>query len=150
MDELSIEQSERILAEQRVAHLGLVDDGEPYVTPLSYVVLDGDVYYRTGPGRRHDALASDPRVCVEVTRNDDAGWVSVIFWGEARVVDDPARHAQVVEALLDKYHDEPLIGIARPGELRSEDHIVMAITPERMTGRSSGGGWSSATRPGRL
>ncbi|MDX1691253.1 MAG: pyridoxamine 5'-phosphate oxidase family protein, partial [Acidimicrobiia bacterium] len=91
MDELSIEQSERILAEQRVAHLGLVDDGEPYVTPLSYVVLDGDVYYRTGPGRRHDALASDPRVCVEVTRNDDAGWVSVIFWGEARVVGGPGR-----------------------------------------------------------
>ncbi|MDX1690034.1 MAG: pyridoxamine 5'-phosphate oxidase family protein, partial [Acidimicrobiia bacterium] len=105
---------------------------------------------RPGPGRRHAALASDPRVCVLVTRKDDAGWVSVILWGVARVVDDPARQAQVVEALLDKYHDEPLIGIARPGELRSEDHIVMAITPERMTGRSSGGGWSSATRPGRL
>ena len=151
MNELTPQECLALLDAGRVAHLGLVDDGEPYVTPLSYVIIDGDLYFRTGPGRRVDALQASPRVCIEVSHDDgDDGWASIIFWGDARFIEDPPQRADVVSALLGKYHSDSLLGIPTPGALPAEERFVIAVTPEGMSGRSSGSGWSARTRPGRL
>lgn len=150
MIDLTPEESARILDEGRVAHIAVLAAGEPYVTPMSYVIVDGHMYFRTGPGRRVDALRASPRVCVEVTilREDDA-WESALFWGEARFVDDAARRADVVAALLRKYHTASALGSSSPSFLR-EEHPIIAITPESTTGRASGRDLGPKMRPGRL
>jgi nitroimidazol reductase NimA-like FMN-containing flavoprotein (pyridoxamine 5'-phosphate oxidase superfamily) len=150
MEDLTAEQCLKVLEEGTVAHLAVVSDGEPYVTPLSYVIIDGDLLFRTVPGRRIDALAADPHVCVEVTTTkEDGGWESIVFWGEARFVEDDRIHADVVAALLAKYHTESALGFSSPSVF-PEERTLVAITPERMTGRASGEGFSAPTRPGRL
>jgi hypothetical protein len=67
-----------VLREAPVAFLSLVDDG-PYVVPINFAYEDpndrvdgerpahGRIVFHSGPGRKSDALAKDPRVCLVVT-----------------------------------------------------------------------------------
>jgi len=43
MDELSIEHCLQVLEDGWVGHLAVISEGEPYVAPISYVVVDGQV-----------------------------------------------------------------------------------------------------------
>jgi nitroimidazol reductase NimA-like FMN-containing flavoprotein (pyridoxamine 5'-phosphate oxidase superfamily) len=150
MIELTTEECRDVLDRGRVAHIAQVDRGEPYVTPMSYVMIRGDFCFRSGSGRRLEALRRDPRVCVEVSRpRDDGGWESVMFRGVARPLADTRLEAEVIAALLAKYHSETAFGFSAPAVF-PEERPVVAITPEQVTGRASGGGLSAATRPGRL
>lgn len=150
MIELGPEECAQLLEEGRVAHIGCLSDGEVYVTPMSYVMIDGTMYFRTVPGRRTRALRENPHVCVEVSRGTgDDGWESVLFWGDAEFVADESREAEVVAALLRKYHAESALGTGQPRILPKETPVI-SIAPDRMEGRASGGGLSTPTRPGRL
>lgn len=150
MRDLGPEECREVLEAGRVAHLAVISEGEPYVTPLSYVLRGDELLFRSAPGRRADALAADPRVCLEVSRTrEDTGWESVVLWGTARRVEDPGVHADVVAALLAKYHTESALGFSAPAVFPEERHVV-AVSIERLTGRASGGGFSASTRPGRL
>jgi len=150
MIELNADQCREILEQGRVAHIAQIDGGAPYVTPMSYVMLGGDLVFRTGEGRRLEALRRDPRVCVEVSRpREDTGWESVMVRGRARFVTDSRLEEEAIAALLAKYHGESALGFSVPA-VYPEERPVVAVTPEETTGRASGGGLSAATRPGRL
>ena len=150
MIELTTAQCEEILEAAQVAHVGVVDAGEPYVTPMSFVMVDGDLATRTGPGRRIDAMRTAPRVCVEVSRTrDDGGWESVVFWGAARFVEDPNIQADVVARLLAKYHSESAFSLSSNSVGPSQRHVIV-VTPDKITGRASGSGFSATLKPGRL
>ena len=61
MDPMTTEDAIRFLSEAPVAHLGLVSDGKPYITPMSFV-FDGDrILFRTQPGRKLQAIEKSPR-----------------------------------------------------------------------------------------
>ncbi len=152
MDELTREEATELLRSEMVAHVATAADGEPYVTPTSFVVIGDELCFRTGPGRRLDALAANPRVCIEASRTDEAGnWESVLMWGEARVVDDPNREADVVTALLEKYHDaaESLLSLS-PARPFDPQPVLVVVPLSEISGRTSGRGFSPRTRPGRL
>jgi len=149
--DLTTEQTEAVLANGRLGHVACWSENEVYVTPMSYVFLDNVFYFRTGEGRRTDALRQDPKVCVEVTRlKEGDAWESALFWGEARFVDDVDERARVVQALLAKYHQEAPLGSPSAGSPLDEPPPIVAIEPQRLTGRASGGGLGPKTRPGRL
>lgn len=149
MDELTPERCREILATSRVAHLGVIDGDRPYVSPLSYVLLDDRFCFRSGAGRRMDAMRANPVVCIEVSVADDDGWESVIAWGEAREVTDDGEAQNVISALLSKYRDvlgSPL----SPGSVFPEPAIVVSVPLDLVSGRTSGHYFSVRTRPGRL
>jgi nitroimidazol reductase NimA-like FMN-containing flavoprotein (pyridoxamine 5'-phosphate oxidase superfamily) len=148
--DLSSEECWAVLERGRTAHLGVVSEGEAYVTPMSYVIRADEIVFRTAPGRRVDSLEENTRVCIEVTVDrDDTGWESVILWGAARFIDDETVHGEVVADLLAKYHTESLFSSAAP-QVAPAERSVVAIRPDQITGRSSGGGLGTNTRPGRL
>ncbi len=152
MDEMSREQAVALLEAEQVAHVATAAGGEPYVTPISFVLLQDELLFRTVPGRRLDALKQSPRVCVEASRVDEAGnWESVLVFGDARVIDDPNREADVIAALLAKYHGASE-GLFSLGGGRPFDPVpvVVAVPLAEVTGRTSGGGLNPRTRPGRL
>ncbi len=150
MRELTPDRCWEVIRDERVAHLAQIDDGEPYVTPLSYVIHEGEFHFRTAAGKRVEALRRDPLVCVEISRDKpEGGWESVVFWGTARFIDDPSTEAAIVSALLTKYHSESALGFSSPS-IFPEERFLVAITPGRISGRASGGGLSTETRPGRL
>lgn len=151
MQDLTSDQARQLLSETMVAHLAVIDEGEPYVTPISFVVVDDAVCVRTEAGRRVDAVAASPRVCVEASEFDvDSGnWQSVIVWGEAEVLEDDSETRDIVLALMDKYRSaigSPL----SPGGAFPGAGVIIRIPIERISGRSSGSFFSVRTRPGRL
>lgn len=151
MNELTPERCQAILDESMVAHMAVISGDEPYVSPISYVVVGDALCLRTGAGRRVDAIRQNPRVCVEAAEFDTSTgyWESVIVWGEAQVVENDSEAEEIVMALLRKYRqaiDSPL----NPGSPFPEAGILLRIHIEQMSGRSSGSFFSSRTRPGRL
>jgi hypothetical protein len=148
--DLTPQECQRILNDGYIAHIGVMSESEPYVTPMSYVMVNGDLAFRTGPGKRVEALRSSPHCCVEITILREGGaWESVLFWGDARFVEDLNGRADIVAALLHKYHTESPLGSLSPSFLPAE-HPIIAITPDRVTGRASGRDFTAKTRPGRL
>lgn len=151
MRDLTWARCQDLLSVSRVAHIAVVSDGEPYVSPISYVMVDGDICIRTGPGKRVDALRSNPRVCVEVSQYDDSSgdWESVIVWGTAEFVEDDYRSQEIIFAFLDKYRDvlgSPL----NPGSVFPDQDVIIRIPIEQSAGRGSGDYFSVRSRPGRL
>lgn len=151
MEDIHREQSLKILADAEVAHLGVIDGDVPYVTPMSFVVVDETIYFRTKPGRRLSALESNPRVCIEVSRTTGPAWESVIVWGDATAVDDLETRTAVVTALLHKYrkNGDPLNASVSSSGLGKEP-VVMAVAIDEVSGRSAGLGLDEYLRPGRL
>lgn len=121
------------------------DGGWPYAVPLSYVRLDGKLYFHFAlAGHKLDAIRADSRVSFCVIDQDrivperyTTYFRSVIVFGTVRVVDDPDEKRRFIEALGAKY---------RPGfeaELAAEidgswNHFLMVeLSPERITGKQA-------------
>jgi len=72
-------EAHALLRESKLARLGCIADGEPYVVPINYA-LDGEsVLLHMLPGRKLTAVRQHPRACLQVDRiNDQFHWQSVI------------------------------------------------------------------------
>ncbi|HNT43091.1 MAG TPA: pyridoxamine 5'-phosphate oxidase family protein [Syntrophorhabdaceae bacterium] len=103
-----------------VGRLGTVGaDGSPMIKPLSFVYLDGDIYFHSArEGEKMDDVKRDARVCFEIdlpagyVRSDAspcrAGYryQSVIVKGRALVVEDRETRLRALRALMEKYQPE--------------------------------------------
>lgn len=115
--EMTEDHIHRFLAEQSIGRLGLIDDGEPYVVPISYAYRDGRVYCHSAQGRKVRALRSRSPVCFEVDQVKDLStWTSVIAWGDFEQVTGVAAQ-EALNLLLDKFTPESSSrsGMAHPG-----------------------------------
>lgn len=112
------ENTAQILAEGRVAHVGFVQDGQPYVIPLGYqfsaaapdrIYLHGSLASRA---MRH--LATGAPVCLTVTLldglvysrtalNHSINYRSVVCFGRGRRVLDSTLQRAVYEAMVARY-----------------------------------------------
>ncbi len=153
MDTLTQEQCQNLLEQEHVAHIGVITEEGPYVTPISYVTLGNKLAFRTAPGRRTEALEVDPRVSVEASRYDreTGNWSSVIVRGTASVIrNDAAREQVVVDALFDKYRNAYDNLLSMPAGMGLGTRFIVVIDIHEMSGRTSGGYLQPRTRPGRL
>jgi nitroimidazol reductase NimA-like FMN-containing flavoprotein (pyridoxamine 5'-phosphate oxidase superfamily) len=89
---MTIEEATDFLSDDRVAHLGLATNGKPHVTPMAFGIDDGLILFRSQPGRKLEAIAENPAVCIEVCSFDEStgDWQSVIVNGRAAEVTDLA------------------------------------------------------------
>lgn len=152
MDTLTQEECEALLADEYVAHIAVITPEGPYVTPISHVYADGELAFRTAPGRRTEAIEVDPRVSIEVSRYDkeSGNWTSAIAFGTARIIrGDELKEQSVVDALFEKYRDAYGNLLSMPSGFPGIRFIV-AVDVSEISGRSSGGYLSQRTRPGRL
>jgi hypothetical protein len=79
---LGDEDSLAILREGILGRLGCIASGWPYVVPVNYFFDGKDIYIHTLPGKKLDALRSNPRVCLQVDKiKDPYNWRSVIAYG---------------------------------------------------------------------
>lgn len=153
MESLGREEALKVLETAPVAHLGTIYEGEPYVTPMSFVVSEGRILFRTMAGQKLDALEANPVVCIEASHfNEETGaWKSVIVRGRAEEVEEDELKQTTVSLLLHKYEaimGSPLSsGGVQP--LAGPPHFIK-VEIEEVTGMTSGSGLSAQTRPGRL
>jgi hypothetical protein len=108
------EAIDAILDEGLVAHLGIVDDGQPLVLPTLHA-RSGDVVYLHGSraSRTMRVAASGARVCLTVSLIDglvlarsamhhSANYRSAVLVGSARPVEDPAEVLAGFEAIVER------------------------------------------------
>ncbi len=153
MEPISERQAREFLESEPVAHIGVISDGVPYVTPMSFVIDGNRILFRTKPGRRFSAIESNPTVSIEAsTFNEENGeWKSVIVKGTATITSDPGTARLTVEKLLVKYQKALGSPLSRGGmqPLASFPHIV-EVEIEEISGMASSGPFTARTRPGRL
>ena len=94
-------ESRELLREKQYGRLGCCADGEPYVVPINYL-FDGDcVYIHSLPGRKINALRSNPRACLQVDEVEDAyNWRSVIVYGHYEEITNEEEHERVLADLF--------------------------------------------------
>lgn len=154
MEPLERDESLQVLESALVAHLGISEGDQPYVTPMSFVMIDDKLVFRTMAGRKLDALRQNPKVCVEVSRFDaeTGDWESVIIQGTAAEVADEGIKSMTVSKLFRKYDSIMGSPLSTGGGLQPMAGLpyVISVEIEEMTGMTSGRRWAARTRPGRL
>ena len=139
MKTLNNEEARRLLQTARVARLGCVVNGEPYVVPLN-CHLEGDyLYSHSLPGRKISSLRENPKACVQVDEIEgDLQWRSAIAFGRYEEITRPDERADTLNKLLHRF---PMLTpvestIAMDGS--AAEVIVFRIRIERLTGVSEG------------
>jgi len=144
---------ERILSRARVCRLGLVAEGPegpvPYVVPVFFASREGRLYVHCAEeGRKLDLLAANPRVCVEVDELRaiepadkpcafSSVFRSVIAFGTASQVRDPAAKREALDLLMAKYAGRRTGPGFEFSDATLEHTVVLEIALSRITGKQS-------------
>ena len=119
------QEAAQILALGHVAHLGFVEQGQPYVIPLGYhysPASPGRIYLHGSPASRAMRhLATGAPVCVTVTLLDglvysrtalyhSMNYRSVVCFGRGRRVTDSALQRSVYQAMIGRYFPDRTAG----------------------------------------
>ena len=149
-----LREIQRILSSTNIGRLATNGgDGYPYITPVNFVSLEGNIYFHCAPkGEKLDNIEQDPRVCFEVDvplAYLDVGidpkspichlhqfYHCVIIRGTASVVRDSALKVAALNALVAKHEAtvnfEPITE-NMPGYKACE---VIEISPVSVTAKS--------------
>lgn len=152
MDHLTDARTQQLLDEATYAHIAVVAQGDPYVTATSFVRIEEELFFRSFPGRRVDALESHPRASVSIVDFDEATgtWESVLVMGDVTFVDDAALQQQVIGLFLNKYHNYQEALDAGPVQPAMGSAVIFGVQLDEVTGLGSGKWLTPPTRPGRL
>lgn len=137
MKMLSNEESRKLLHAARVARLGCIVNGEPYVVPIS-CYLDGDhLYSHSLPGLKTSGLRANPRACVQVDEiESELSWRSAIAFGTYEEITKPNERAEILNKLVRKFHLLTPVESAIAIDGSAPQVIVFRINIERLTGVS--------------
>ena len=134
-----------IMEEALVCRIGLCDDGTPYVVPMNFGLGENCLFLHCATeGRKLDILRQNDRVCFEmdflrkIKRGSlscewGAQYDSVIGFGRAILVEDPAEKRFALDRIMDHYR--------APGPYAYPDDIlskttILRIEIESITGKS--------------
>lgn len=147
MKELSHGDMEEFLARQAIGHLGTIRQGRPHVVPIGYLYERQTVYFASEPGAKLDDLKGDGEACFEVDEyHPELGeYRSVVGYGRAAVVDDPAERARILRALIGRFERQaPPMATRKdyPAHVMSghderQDLVVVALPLHELTGREA-------------
>jgi nitroimidazol reductase NimA-like FMN-containing flavoprotein (pyridoxamine 5'-phosphate oxidase superfamily) len=132
----------------RLASVGV--DGAPYICPLLYVWMNGQVWLHntSAMGHLQTNVRHEPRVCFEIDTpgkvfpygrfqcDTSVEYQSVIVFGRIDIVEDRAQKAAFFDALMAKYYSaDP----TRPKGFypRLDAVVVYLLTVNRMTGKQT-------------
>jgi len=144
--EIPAEQCTRILCEEKRGVLSVLgDDGYPYGMPMNHVYDEesGCLWFHCGRQESHraDAIRRCDKVSFCVTdsgRRREGEWAldfcSVIVFGRAEILDDPARIKEISEKLCRKFTDDEAY-IRREIEAFAHETWLIRLTPEHICGK---------------
>lgn len=114
--QLTQEQTLAILHKAEFGSMATTNsDGSPYATFLSYVLMNGKIYFHCAQeGQKIENITRDPRVCFTVANNVHAAfdtdfttsYESAVIFGKASLVTDDTEKREALFALAQKYLPE--------------------------------------------
>jgi nitroimidazol reductase NimA-like FMN-containing flavoprotein (pyridoxamine 5'-phosphate oxidase superfamily) len=132
----------------RLATVGT--DGWPYIVPLLFISMNGEIWVHNTRARGHlrENVDHESKVCFEVDEpgevfaygrfecDTSVAYRSVVVFGRIRILQEQQQKKAFFDALMEKYGDRKL---DRPRGFfpRLDQVTVYAITIERMTGKET-------------
>lgn len=137
INKLKDDEARDLLTEERLARLGCISDGEPYVVPVNYI-YDGEcAIVHSLPGRKVIAMRLNPRVCLQVDRiENDFGWKSVIAFGNYEEVTNAAGRSRALDQLLKRFPQLTPVETLIAEDAMAPAPIVFRVRIDRLTGIS--------------
>ena len=137
MKTLSDDEARGLFQHTRVARLGCIVNGEPYVVPINCHIHDGYLYSHSLPGLKISALRDNPQACLQVDEiESDLRWRSAIAFGKFEEITKPNERAYVLNELLRRFPLLTPVESAIAADGTASEVIVFRIKIERLTGVS--------------
>lgn len=133
------EQIEQILDEGFICHVGFAVDGQPFVIPTGYArVGDSLVIHGSQASRMLRTLGQGIDVCLTVTLIDglvlarsafhhSMNYRSVVVFGRATVIEDPAAKVAALMALSEHMIPGRWDDVREPGERELQQTTVLSV-----------------------
>lgn len=139
MKALQEDEARALLSTCRIGRLGCVDNGEPYVVPINYLVDEGSIYSHALPGKKIDAMRAHPRVCLQVEQiDDDYHWRSAIAFGNFEEISNPSDRRTILSKLLCRFPKLTPVESMIAQDAAAPDIVVFRIRIDRITGVAEG------------
>lgn len=145
------EEIDAFLDHAVTGRLGTFGGGKPYVVPLSFVYLDGMIYYHwfSHDGRKVRNIRENAAVCFEADEysRDHLSYMSVIADGVIARVADRVEKGAVMRALAEKFpeyatgagHNDEILGIVEKGFDALVDAVeIYRIDIDSIAGKKKG------------
>jgi len=132
-------QARKVIQSARVARLGCIANGGPYITPINYYFEDSCVYSHSLAGLKIAALRANPRACVQVDQVEtDLRWRSVLAFGNFEEIVKPSERKEILSKLFKRFPMLTPVESSLAGDGCSPEVIVFRIRIDRITGVSEG------------
>jgi nitroimidazol reductase NimA-like FMN-containing flavoprotein (pyridoxamine 5'-phosphate oxidase superfamily) len=132
---LSDAEAFEVIKAGKVGRLGCIDNDEPYVVPINYLVDDGSIYSHSLPGKKIDAMRAHPRTCLQVDHiDDDFHWRSAIAFGKFQEIDRQKDRREILSKLLARFPQLTPVESRIVQDAAAPDSVVFCIVVERVTG----------------
>ena len=136
---LSEEAARALLKSARLARLGCIVDGEPYITPINYKYEHDFIYGHSLHGKKVEGLRKNPRACVQVDEiKSDLFWRSVMAFGKYEEITEPTERETVLRSLLREFPMLTPVESALAEDGIPPEIIIFRIRIDRITGVSEG------------
>ncbi len=138
--ELSREEIEQLLGEQRIIRVAFSAQGKLYLLPLGYLWLDGALHLMTSAGQKTAMAAASPRVAFQIDDAPEKGmlaWSSVTGEGEWEVIADREVQQRIAGELMGRFPELREWAARESAGKQAAAALVFArIRPLWMTGRA--------------
>jgi len=136
---LDNQEARKVLQSARLARLGCIVNGEPYIVPINYNFEDDCLYSHSLPGTKINGLRQNPRACVQVDEiESDLHWRSAIAFGKFEEITKQNERAEVLAKLLKRFPMLTPVESAITTDGGAPEVIVFRIKIDRVTGVSEG------------
>ncbi len=139
MRTLNNDEARLLFDAARVARLGCIVNGEPYVVPINCYLEDDGLYSHSLPGMKIDGLRENPAACVQVDEiESDVSGKSAIAFGTYEEIAKPSERADVLVKILRKFPLLTPVESAISIDGAAPQVIVFRINIHRISGVSEG------------
>ena len=139
MKMLSENEARKLFQLARVARLGCIVNGDPYVVPINFHFEDDCLYSHSLPGLKISGLREHSRACVQVDDiENDLHWRSAIAYGNFEEIAKPHERADVLSKLLKNFPMLTPVESAIAIDGAAPAIVVFRIRIDRFTGVSEG------------
>src|SRR2546425_495484 len=140
-----------ILDEGLICHVGFVVDGQPFVIPTIHVRIGDSIYVHGSPASRMlQTLHTGGPVCITVTLLDglvlarsafhhSMNYRSVVLFGAASAVEEPARKLEVLRALSEHVVPGRWDDVRQPSADELRRTLVLAISIDEASAKIRSG-----------
>jgi len=139
MTMLDSQQAHEVLESARVARLGCIVDGQPYIVPINYNFEGGSIYSHSLPGLKIAGLRKNPRACIQVDHiESDFRWRSAMAFGTFEEITKPEERSDILNKLFARFPMLTPVEDAIAGDGYSSEVVVFRIKIDRVSGVSEG------------